>query len=171
RQAIADALDRLDGTHEVDQVLAALADQALILEVAEGRWRSRLAETLRLLVHARQLFTTGGGEWWLRGRRLISGFRLLAQPRRYPKRDVSPQSLLDRVQTIQALTPLGRQVLAAQIHSRPLAQFQVDATAAVLESLHSDGTQAVIVGAGTGGGKTLAVYLPAYLWMAENLGG
>jgi hypothetical protein len=35
-------------------------------------------------------------------------------------------------------------VLAAQVDGRPLAQFQVDATAAVLESLRSDGTQAAV---------------------------
>jgi len=182
REAIADALTELDGDHKVDPTFDDLAEHALITEVADGRWRSRLAETLRLLVRSRQLFNTGNGEWWLRGRRLISDFRLFAQPRRYPKREVSFAALLDRIEEIQPLTPVGRQVLAAQVHrlptgqlsaqvdKGPLAQFQVDATAAVLESLRSDGTQAVIVAAGTGSGKTLAFYLPAYLWMAEHLG-
>lgn len=183
REAITEALTELDDEYEVDPIFDALVDHALITEVAEGRWRSRLAETLRLLVRARQLFNTGNGEWWLRGRRLICDFRVLAQPRRYPKREVSFAALLDRIHEIQPLTPVGRQVLAAQmqrlhttlvsaeVDTGPLSQFQVDATAAVLESLHSDGTQAVIVAAGTGSGKTLAFYLPAYLWMAEQLGG
>jgi ATP-dependent helicase Lhr and Lhr-like helicase len=171
RQAIAEEFTEVDGDYGVDQIFDALDDQVLIMEVADGRWRSRLAESLRLLVRSRQLFNMGNGDWWMRGRRLISDFRLLAQPRRYPKRNISAAVLLGRMQEIQALTPVGRQMLAAQFDQRPLAQFQVDATAAVLESLRSDGAQAVIVAAGTGSGKTLAFYLPAYLWMAEHLGG
>ncbi|NYF57177.1 protein DpdJ [Micromonospora purpureochromogenes] len=166
--AVAQRLQDIDSDHNAEEVIEALAARALLVEIGEGRWRSRFAETLRLLAHARQLFGTGTGEWWLRGRRLVADYRVIAQPRRYPRRDVPLTDLIDRVRDVHPLTTIGSQVLAAQIGKNELATFQVDATAAVVRSLHSEGAQAVIVAAGTGSGKTLAFYLPAYLWMAER---
>ncbi|MFG2105203.1 protein DpdJ [Micromonospora chersina] len=167
-EAVAQRLQDIGSDHTAEQVVDALAARALLIEVGEGRWRSRFAETLRLLSRARQLFGTGPGEWWLRGRTLVADYRVIAQPRRYPRRNIPLADLVDRLRDISPLTTTGSQVLAAQIGENELAAFQVDATAAVLRSLHSDGTQAVIVAAGTGSGKTLAFYLPAYLWMAEG---
>ncbi|MFG1757037.1 protein DpdJ [Micromonospora echinofusca] len=167
-EVVAQRLQDIYSDRTAEEVVDALAARALLMEVADGRWRSRLAETLRLLACARQLFGTGTGEWWLRGRRLVADYRVIAQPRRYPRRDVPLPDLIDRVRAVHSLTTIGSQVLAAQIGGNELAEFQVDATAAVLRSLHSEGTQAVIVAAGTGSGKTLAFYLPAYLWMAER---
>ncbi|HET8658047.1 MAG TPA: protein DpdJ [Micromonosporaceae bacterium] len=171
RQAVQHGLDEAAAPYEVGAVVDTLVDSALVIEVGEGRWRSRFAETLRLLARSRQLFTLGTGDWWLRGRRLVADYRVLAQPRRYPKRDVSLAELLDRVREVHHLTDVGRDVLTAQVGADLLARFQVDATTAVLDSLRSDGAQAVIVAAGTGSGKTLAFYLPAYAWMSERLSG
>ncbi|WP_410820450.1 protein DpdJ [Micromonospora sp. 050-3] len=167
-EAVAQRLEDIDLDFTAEEIVDALVARALLVDVGEGRWRSRFAETLRLLTHARQLFGTGAGEWWLRGRRLVADYRVIAQPRRYPRRNLPLTNLIDRVRDVHPLTAIGAQVLAAQIGDNELAAFQVDATAAVLRSLHSEGAQAVIVAAGTGSGKTLAFYLPAYLWMAER---
>ncbi len=53
-------------------------------------------------------------------------------------------------------------MIAAQTRGRLLSRFQVESTLAVFNGLRSSRNSAVVVGAGTGSGKTLSFYLPAF---------
>ena len=73
-----------------------LQNQALLFRVpgsSPPRYRTRLAEALRLTAQLRQLFPPRGApapqpDWWQAGRRLVADYRLHAAARRYPRWDV-----------------------------------------------------------------------------------
>lgn len=122
------------------------------------RYRSRFAETVRLLARLRQTFP---GEAWQGAPPLVVDYRLDLRKRRYPSRD---QESLNVLEALGALTDLQRQVWRALSPPR-LAPFQMRAAQRLL--LPSDRDAGIIVGAGTGSGKTLAFYLPVFLRLAD----
>src|SRR3954451_15422865 len=65
-----------------DGVLAQLVDLGLIVETPTGGFRSRSAETVRLLATLRQAFRN---EAILAGRPLVLDYRFLHRPRRRPR--------------------------------------------------------------------------------------
>ncbi|ABS05849.1 protein DpdJ [Kineococcus radiotolerans] len=155
---------------DADEVLQLLEERGLLVQVSPDRWRSRLAETLRLTAHLRQLLGEGNGQWWLRGRSLVSDFRLNVQPRRYPRRDLPGSNAQQALEAVQPLTDAAQVAVSAFVRpEQRLARFQLDASTAIRSALLSSRTEAVIVAAGTGSGKTLAFYLPAFAWMSERL--
>ena len=163
---------------EAEDVLEFLVKKALLFEVpAESppRYRTRMAETLRLTTRLRQLFpplpdiTGAPPKWWESGKTLVADYRLHVEPRRYPIRNVPVETVLAELADLPGWTAAQRDVLAAQVAGRPLARFQVDATAGIFRSLGGRRTRGVIVGAGTGSGKTLAFYLPAFSALVPDL--
>lgn len=164
RSHIADALDVADD--EADDVLEDLLANDLIVRIRSGRrliYRSRSAETMRLLARLRQLFPQHlANGTWRHAPTLVSDFRYSLRARRYPDR------CLDRVDAIEAIahgreTSL-RQAITALLDREDtfhLAKFQVDAANRILDDLSGSVSRATIVGAGTGSGKTLAFYVPA----------
>jgi len=148
-----------------------LQDQALLFRVPGStppRYRTRLAETLRLTAQLRQLFPPLEGPggpppgWWRAGRRLVADYRLHTAPRRYPSRDIPAADALAAFARTPGWGPLQESVTSAQLGPRALAQFQVDATVSIFTSLTRRRPGGVIIGAGTSSGKTLAFYLPAF---------
>ncbi|GAA3043211.1 hypothetical protein GCM10010464_04140 [Pseudonocardia yunnanensis] len=167
--AVEGALAEVSASATVEEALQTLEERGLLVEVAPGRWRSRLAETLRLATHLRQLLGDGSGDWWLRGRRLVGDFRIHVASRRYPDRDRPVAELLDSLQRVGPLGETARAVIGKYLPSgQDLARFQIDAAVAIQAALKTETTKAVIVAAGTGSGKTIAFYLPAFAWMAEH---
>jgi ATP-dependent helicase Lhr and Lhr-like helicase len=174
--ALANLADGASGAAS-DGVRDFLQDQGLLFRVpgsSPPRYRTRIAETLRLTAQLRQLFppreTPGGPPpgWWRAGRRLVADYRLHAATRRYPRRDVPAADALAAFAQAPGWGQVQEAVTAAQIGARSLAQFQVDATISVFSSLMGHRPGGVIVGAGTGSGKTLAFYLPAFAAIAES---
>jgi ATP-dependent helicase Lhr and Lhr-like helicase len=157
-------------------VLQRLLRAALLFRVpgsSPPRYRTRLAETVRLLARLRQLFgpqdlTQPPARWWDRGRPLVADYRLHTAPRRYPSREIPVGDALDELQHIPGWQQLHTDIAAAQIGGLDLARFQLDASRSILESLYGAQGRGVIVGAGTGSGKTLAFYLPAFAAMAQR---
>jgi hypothetical protein len=157
----------LEGDAEglVEELLSA----RLIFEVGSSdrspSYRSRFAETVRLLVHLRQLFD---GRPWASSPRLVSDFRLDASPRPFARRDLEPETLLEELRKAGASTDererLTRLVIGPKDGGLLLAGFQVRVAVRLL-SQNARGS-GVIVTAGTGSGKTLAFYLPALLEVA-----
>ena len=145
-----------------DSMLAQLVDLGLIVETPTGGFRSRSAETVRLLATLRQAFRN---EAILAGRPLVLDYRFLHRPRRRPRRDLSAGQLEASVQGL-----LGAGGLAAfkQLVPPSVSAFQDRSTRQVLSALSSSEASGVVVTAGTGSGKTLAFYMPMLAWVCDQ---
>jgi hypothetical protein len=127
-----------------------------------SRYRTRMAESVRLFSRLRQLFP---GRPWQSGSHLVSDFRFQRSQRAFPARTFEPDEVLGQLagRGISAsVLPHAERVLAG----RSLSRFQLEATAEIFAALRSGTDRGVVVGAGTGSGKTLAFYLPALTQLA-----
>ncbi len=176
RQQVEDFLDRR-GWHEftsVNQFIEAMVQHGLLFrweDQGDYRFRTRMAETVRLLARLKQLFPqhlrTPGA--WLSAPGLVSDFRFLLRPRQYPKRDQSPATWLPGwVNGPPRLSALQESVLH-QLASQDLAGFQVRATARILSQAANTQPSGTVICAGTGSGKTIAFYLPALTLIAGSV--
>ncbi len=169
---------RVDALRAADVIQQLLAGGLLmrVPNTSPPRYRTRLAETLRLTTQLRQLFvpqniTSPAARWWDRGRPLVADYRMHVAARRYPKRDIPRDDALTELNREAGWSTVQTAVAAAQINGRDLShlsRFQVQATTAVSRALSSGTSRGVIVGAGTGSGKTLTFYLPAIAAIAES---
>jgi hypothetical protein len=157
---------------DVWDLIESLQERGLVFRdnsVDPPLWRTRNAESLRLLSRLRQVFPSRGddGEAWRRGAPLVADFRYLRRPRAYPRRDQSWQSAVEDMvfvddvqrQAIELMTTTDSGTLS-------LSGFQARATRHILSSLNSASSSGTVVGAGTGSGKTLSFYLPAFAYLA-----
>jgi hypothetical protein len=127
-----------------------------------SRYRTRMAESVRLFSRLRQLFP---GQPWQSGSHLVSDFRFLRRQRAFPVRTLGPDEVLSQLASREVSTtvlPHAERVLAG----RSLSCFQLDAAAEIFAALQSGTDRGVVVSAGTGSGKTLAFYLPALAQLA-----
>ena len=154
------ALLRAHGDGE--RLLDEMVELALIVETPSGGYRSRSAETVRLLATLRQAFR---GEAVLSGRPLVLDYRFLQRPRRRPRRDVPAAGLETAVG--DSLASEGIDALRALAPDQ-ISAFQQRSTQQVLEALNTTEAAGVVVTAGTGSGKTLAFYMPMLAWICDN---
>ncbi len=147
---------------EPTALLRELIDAALVVRSPTGGYRSRSAETVRLLATLRQAFP---GRRVTDGRPLVLDHRFLHRPRRRPTRDVSAAEVLAEIRA-----SLGQAGLTAarRIIPERLSGFQQRSSAAVLEALGSGQQAGAMITAGTGSGKSLAFYLPLISWLADQ---
>ena len=131
-------------------------------------YRSRMAETIRLLHRLRQLFPKHGRTefGWQNAATLVADFRFQRRRRQYPRRGVGLENVLNRIRvtTDDPSVVAGAKALlesSSMLRENGLAQFQVRSTERILRAIDIDKPLATIVCAGTGSGKTLAFYLPA----------
>jgi hypothetical protein len=160
-----------------EDVFDELVDRQLVVRAPEqpSRYRSRMAETIRLLARLRQLFPKHEHGAWATAPRLVADFRLAINPRRYPARDIPAEQALDRIavgvgDVPPDLTRTLRSLLTGRGDAFQLAEFQIDATASILRALQGGDAGATIVTAGTGSGKTFAFYLPVLATIAAGGG-
>ncbi|MEU0166837.1 protein DpdJ [Streptomyces iakyrus] len=183
---VLETIDSLLNSHEaapVDLSAQAVLEEfllrALLFEVpvpvtSPPRYRTRLAESVRLSTGLRQLFARGSWAeeeqqgWWQQRRRLVADYRLHVSPRRYPRRNIPAAEALQDLAQLPSWGEAQAGVAAAQLQGRKLARFQLDATRTVFAALSAETSKGIIVGAGTGSGKTLAFYLPAFAAMADH---
>lgn len=157
---------------DVDAIIDELAHRGLIFyddAPEQPRWRSRIAEGLRLTARLRQIFpANNAADAWRRGTPLVADFRYMRRPRSFPRRDLDWTATLDGINDPDGILRRGLGSLAAT-STGPLALsgFQVRATRAVITALQNPKSNGVVVGAGTGSGKTLSFYLPAYAYLAS----
>lgn len=153
----------------VDEVLAELLQRKWIVEVPKSGgvigYRSRMAETVRLLQRLRQLFPKHAGlNGWQQAPSLVADFRFLRRRRQYPARNVSAHKTLEEIgQAIQSPAVLVAVQALLKLPDREvfLSGFQLRATLRILSAIETGVELATIICAGTGSGKTLAFYLPA----------
>lgn len=170
---LCDPICTIDGAASLRQ---RLVDLALVFSVPvrpgePARWRTRMAEGLRLVARLRQMFPGkhAGRDAWVNAPTLVADFRLLWRPRCYPKRDQTSSQALEQLCALVQ----SADVIEAIRHwfgksSFPLAKFQIDAAARILPALAAGTPKGTLVSAGTGSGKTLAFYLPALSWLAAE---
>jgi len=140
--------------------------------LAPARYRSRMAEGVRLFARLRQLFSgKHEGTGWVSGATLVADYRLLWRPRRYPARDLTPEdahaAIAARVADPRLLAAVKRWLDEGDASWR-FARFQIDASARILDGLSMRSPRGTLVAAGTGSGKTLAFYLPALAWLSAE---
>jgi hypothetical protein len=157
------------------EVIDELVARALIFNIGDDddrRYRSRMAEAVRLSFRLRQLFPKHAGPMlWQTAPTLVADFRFLWRRRSYPRRDKTIMDVRTAVEAVTSETA-ARNALAALLTSYGteflLADFQVKATARILSGFTGRST-ATLVSAGTGSGKTLAFYLPALARIAAHI--
>lgn len=170
-------IDRLNDEDDIDvdphEALDELETLGLIGEYDgfPGRvFRTRMAETVRLLAMLRQLFP---GKPWATSPRLVADYRLKIKPRRFPFRNIEPAEVVTHLSSEVQLDDQQQRAITTLLSStpgpeRPLARFQVEATNRILTSLQRGTSAGIVVSAGTGSGKTLAFYLPALAHLATQ---
>ncbi|QCO97302.1 DEAD/DEAH box helicase [Arthrobacter sp. 24S4-2] len=152
-----------------DEYLDRLLEDGLLHRVQgvmQPRYRTRLAEGLRLFRRLRQLWVPNNKDatgWWRSGAALVADYRLRVAPRRYPRREISASDVIGRLKRTSDWSVVSEAVAKEIIGERQLARFQVDAAVSVIAAMQAGRTVGRIVTAGTGSGKTLAFYLPALL--------
>ncbi len=174
----ADFIDKRGKNDDPQEWIDAMEDDGLLFKWYDGhenRYRSRMAETVRLLSRLKQLFPKhfDGVPSWLGAPDLVSDFRFLLRPRSYPDRSESAQEHIGK--WAENLSKLQTSILRAITKSElpesavKLAGFQVRATTRILQETEQTPCSATVICAGTGSGKTLAFYLPALTKIAGSI--
>jgi hypothetical protein len=156
-------IDVLAKHGDAEMLLAELTGKGMVVKTPSGGFRSRSAETVRLLATLRQAFRE---ERILSGRPLVLDYRFLQRPRRRPKREISPDAFVASLGG--AVQAAGERTIRALIPPTASA-FQQRSTHQILRALNVSDGSGVVVTAGTGAGKTLAFYLPLLAWLADNV--
>ncbi len=153
---------------DVNQVLGELKSRGLLFETDSfpyPGYRSRMAETIRLLFRLRQLFPKHSGQdGWQQARTLVADYRFSWRRRIYPNRNLSIADAHTGFSE-KVKNPISKGSLDELLSNRHkefnLSGFQVRAANRILENLEAKRTSGTLISAGTGSGKTLAFYLPA----------
>lgn len=144
-----------------------LKERRLLFPIG-GRYRSRYAETIRLLILLKQRFKFTD---WQSGRNLISNVKPLLAYRKYPYRNIPLSQVEEIIQEVWN-DPLVLECVRGMLRDGAfeLAQFQVDALRHLFETrARTDSDRGTVIGAGTGSGKTKAFYIPAFAHLAYEV--
>ncbi len=170
-EAAQQVIDELGAEFTADELRQDLLDRRLLFAFRmsfDDAFRTRMAEGVRLFARLRQLFPNRP---WQLAPTLVADYRFARRPRRYPCRQIAPAKVLERLGAEVRLTPLRRQAITCLLRDGGpaplrLAEFQYQATRRMLLDLEARTSRGLIIGAGTGTGKTLAFYIPALAHLA-----
>ncbi|MCC7066697.1 MAG: DEAD/DEAH box helicase [Planctomycetes bacterium] len=140
------------------EVIRELGRRGWIRPLGSGRYRSRAAETVRLLARLRQMFDESQ---WETGLPLVADFRYHSSPRMVPGRTLDAAHVLQHLSTNLRRRWGVDDSVPAVLKERKLSAFQARALNDLLTHADTGRDGAAIVTAGTGAGKTLCFYLPA----------
>jgi superfamily II DNA or RNA helicase len=143
------------------------------VESGEERYRSRMAEGVRLFSTLRQMFPKHAkGDAWKQAATLVSDYRFMRRKRKYPQRNLSIDDVINSLGNSIGLSSSEGDLLKELLRNKSsyydLAAFQLRACKSVLLGVRSKRPSGSIVCAGTGSGKTLAFYLPALTHIANE---
>lgn len=151
-----------------------LVSAGLLFRVSFGppsTYRSRFAESVRMLAKLRQRFKTDD---WSMAPELVSDVRFHLGPRRFPVRNIDYTRAWEGLEEFAWHPDLQRRVLEALCTSPSgdlkLAAFQLRASQRILANYRGGARQSgTVVTAGTGGGKTKSFYIPALMGIAADV--
>ncbi len=171
-EAIGNGLNNFNSVEEVVEELLRRNLLFSFLREDSRRYRSRMAETVRLMNRLRQLFPKHEGtSKWRHASTLVADFRFIRRSRHYPRRDKTSDELLHIV--LSQASTVSQQTVIERLLKRGedflYSGFQCRASADILEALTQGKSHGSIVCAGTGSGKTLAFYIPALYQVAARL--
>jgi superfamily II DNA or RNA helicase len=155
------------------QVLKQLKDKKLLVQYEAG-YRTRMAESVRLISFLKQLFEDHQKpEAWKLAPDLVGDYRILKKEREYPGRHIEKREFLEKVFSSGRGSNTQKQILDYILDKETYAEFQVEGTRRILDNANSpklfpDGSGTIIC-AGTGSGKTLAFYLPAFVLIGSSV--
>lgn len=153
-------LQKLSPSEDPEDLLERLLAAGLLVErgLSSDRFRTRMAETVRLAAHLRQWFH---GRDWRTAPSLVSDLRFMSQARVVPDRDIPfdalEQELREHLQ--DRWTEDHASAMRLILNGYQVSRFQARAAERLLDSVDDRGGTCIT--AGTGAGKTLAFYLPA----------
>jgi hypothetical protein len=175
------AVEIADNEAAARELVRDLRRAGLLLDVsppdAEDRqWRTRFAETMRLLATLRQWMRDRGSHAplsWREAPELVNGFRVASRARAFPDFVHEGDDVIRLLERDAPLHPSERSAFEAMLgmgSSDPLklASFQLEATRRIRSEIRRGRPSATIVCAGTGSGKTKAFYLPALALLARG---
>ena len=148
-----------------DDLVEDLISRAMIFEVGRECYKSRMAQTVHLHRNSRQWFH---GKKIAESSTLVSDFRFLRSPRRYPERNVSAADLLEDWPG-HRLEELTKKALGILMGDFQLSGFQKRACVDILQRIPSKQriyATSTIICAGTGSGKTNAFYWPCLAYIS-----
>jgi hypothetical protein len=171
--------ERLEDDRSTDEVAQSLERRALVIRVVgpNGQvWRSRMAETVRLLARLRQLFPKHlESGHWRNAPNLVSDYRFVARRRRFPRRNIPSSSFVAEVlpnhQTGHPLRKALQALADGDNATTEYSGFQQRSAQAVLDGIQRGDASATLIAAGTGAGKTKAFYIPALAALATMVDG
>jgi len=161
-----------------DELIEEMEERLLLFSFekrGERRYRTRMAETVRLLSRLRQLFPKHLDKGrWRTAPTLVADYRLLIRPRVRPDWYLPPSAVIDHITDATELAATERSVLESLLAAKTdnpimLADFQLDATESILRGLGGRAPSGTVICAGTGSGKTIAFYLPALIRIGSTL--
>jgi hypothetical protein len=163
-------IEMLDSDVDPWDLIDAMQDRNLLFKFnlrGHYRYRTRMAESVRLFAKLRQLFPKRD---WQTAPTLVADYRFSLRQRLYPSRTLEPYAVIQTLDADKLLSTIQHSALEATLVSPDrtlqLADFQLRATTRMLRDLKSTKSRGMIVCAGTGTGKTLAFYLPALTHIA-----
>ena len=106
---------------------------------------------------------------------MVSDYRINLQRRRYPKRDIVYDELIEHLRDAE-INESKLKAVAALLQREngqyfELARFQFEAIKQLFQDTRSRTDRGLVIGAGTGAGKTKAFYIPALATIADRLTG
>ncbi|MDG1173606.1 MAG: hypothetical protein P8M67_04840, partial [Opitutales bacterium] len=137
-------------------------------------YRTRMAETLRLLGNLKQRFSNND---WANAPKLVSDIKIHLRDREYPKRDIPAEDIWE--QELKPLCTKSSQEFIKECfdalsqdgngNSFRFSGFQQRSFGKIFSEYNSGKPSSSVVCAGTGSGKTKSFYVPAFLRVAEEL--
>ncbi|RFU70012.1 protein DpdJ [Bacillus sp. V59.32b] len=149
------------------RILNNLVDRKLLFQLnPKHLYRSRFAETIRLLYLLKQRFTH---EDWHTGKNLVSNIKPMLSYRKYPRRNITLTSINEELNSVIGISNIHRKVVSTLLKGGELflSQFQMDSMVRILNQSRSKFDSGTVIGAGTGSGKTKSFYIPAFASLIE----
>jgi hypothetical protein len=156
---------------EVDAItiINNLEERKLLFQLGRSNlYRSRFADTIRLLYLLKQRFTV---EDWQTGKNLVSNIKPMLSYRKYPRRDIPLNVINEKLNSVIGISHIHRKVISNLLKGGELllSQFQLESLTRILNQSRSKFDSGTVIGAGTGSGKTKSFYIPAFAALIETL--